>query len=131
MGRRHTASWNTQVISVRVCAPMNFRVRIMMDRLCNSNAKAVREEIEKFDVARARAVRSLFNLEEEDSRLYHLVLNMERLPLDACVTAVCELAEGSQLWRSRFHAFSARRQIAGGKDQFCPRRKDQYEHCPV
>jgi cytidylate kinase len=83
-----------QVISVRVCAPIDFRVRVMMERLGNSNAKAVREEIEKFDAARARAMRALFSLGEEDSRLYHLVLNTERLALDACVKAVCELAEG-------------------------------------
>jgi len=83
-----------QVISVRVCAPMDFRVRVMMERLGNSNAKAVREEIEKFDAARVRAIRTLFNLAEEDSRLYHVVLNTERLPLDVCVKAVCELAEG-------------------------------------
>ena len=85
-----------QVISVRVCAPMDFRVRIMMERLGNSNAKAVREEIEKFDAGRARAMRTLFNVEEEDSRLYHLVLNTERLPLHACVKAVCELTVGSR-----------------------------------
>lgn len=85
-----------QVISVRVCAPMDFRVRVMMERLGNSNAKAVREEIENFDTARARAMRTLFNVEEEDSRLYHLVLNTERLPLDACVRAVYELAEGTR-----------------------------------
>jgi cytidylate kinase len=83
-----------QVISVRVCAPMDFRVRVMMERLGNKNATAVREEIKKFDATRARAMRGLFNLEEEDSRLYHLVLNTERLPLNACVKAVCELAEG-------------------------------------
>jgi hypothetical protein len=83
-----------QVISVRVCALMDFRVRVTMERLGNSNAKAVREEIEKFDAARVGAIRTLFNLAEEDSRLYHLVLNTERLPLDVCVKAVCELAEG-------------------------------------
>jgi cytidylate kinase len=83
-----------QIVSVRVCAPMDFRVRVMMERLGNGHAKAVREEIEKFDAARARAMHTLFDLEEEDSRLYHLVLNTERLPLDACVKAVCELAEG-------------------------------------
>jgi cytidylate kinase len=85
-----------QVISVRVCAPMDFRVRIMMERLCCGNAKAVREEVEKLDAARARGMRSMFNLEEEDSHLYDLVLNTERLPRDACVKAVCELAEGSR-----------------------------------
>ncbi len=83
-----------QVISVRVCAPMDFRVRVMMERLCYRNAKAMREEVEKFDAARARGMRTLFNLEEKDSRLYHLVLNTERLSRDACVKAVCELAEG-------------------------------------
>ena len=83
-----------QVISVRVCAPMDFRVRIMMERLCFGNAKAVRQEVEKLDAARARGMRCLFNLEEEDSHLYHVVLNTQRLPRDACVKAVCELAEG-------------------------------------
>jgi hypothetical protein len=82
-----------QVISVRVCATMDSRVRVMMERLGKSNAKAVREEIERFDAARARAMRTLFNIEEEDPRLYHLVLNTERLPLDTCVKAVCELAQ--------------------------------------
>jgi cytidylate kinase len=85
-----------QVISVRVCAPMDFRVRIMMERLCFGNAKAVRQEVEKLDAARARGMRCLFNLEEEDSHLYHVVLNTQRLPRDACVKAVCELAEGSR-----------------------------------
>jgi len=84
-----------QVISVRVCAPMDFRVRVMMERLCYANAEAMREEVEKFDAARTRGMRALFNLEEGDSRLYHIVLNTERLPRDACVKAVCELAEGS------------------------------------
>jgi hypothetical protein len=69
----------------------------MMERLGDSNAKAVREEIKKFDAARARAraMRTLFDL-EEDWRLYHLVLNTERLPRDAYVKVVCGLAEGSR-----------------------------------
>jgi cytidylate kinase len=82
-----------QVISVRVCAPMDFRVHVMMERLGNKNAKAVREEIEKFDAARARAMRALFNIEGENSRLHHIVLNTERLSVEDCVHAVCEVAE--------------------------------------
>jgi len=42
-----------QVISARVCAPMEFRVRVMMERLGRKDAGAVREEIERFDAARA------------------------------------------------------------------------------
>src|SRR6266850_2193125 len=34
-----------QVISVRVCAPMSFRVQVMMERLGIKNADAMREKI--------------------------------------------------------------------------------------
>ncbi len=95
-----------QVISARVCAPMEFRVRVMMERLGRKDAGAVREEIERFDAARARTLRAYFNVEQEDARLYHIVLNTERLSVDACVNAVCELAEGPR-FRDTFKSRSA------------------------
>jgi cytidylate kinase len=82
-----------QVISVRVCAPMDYRVRVMMERLGRKDAHAVRGEIERFDAARGRTLRAYFNVEQEDARLYHIVLNTERLSIDACVQSICELAE--------------------------------------
>jgi cytidylate kinase len=96
-----------QVISVRVCAPMDFRVRVMMERLGRNDADALREEIERFDAARARTLRAYFNVEEEDARLYHIMLNTERLSVDACVNAVCKLAEGAR-FRDTFTSRSAR-----------------------
>jgi cytidylate kinase len=81
-----------QIIAVRVCAPMDFRVRVMMERLGIDDAAAVRNEIGRFDAAHSRAMRSSFNVEQEDPRCYHLVLNTDRLPIDACVKMVCELA---------------------------------------
>jgi cytidylate kinase len=95
-----------QVISVRVCAPMDFRVRVMMERLGRNDADALREEIERFDAARARTLRAYFNVEEEDARLYHIMLNTERLSVDACVNAVCKLAEGAR-FRDTFMSRSA------------------------
>jgi cytidylate kinase len=83
-----------QIISVRVCAPVDHRVRVMMERFGTNDERAVRAEIEQFDAARTRALRTLFDVEREDARLYHLVLNTERLSVAACVKAVCELAEG-------------------------------------
>ncbi len=80
------------VISVRVCASMNFRVRVMMERLGTRDAEAVRDELERFDAAQARSMRASFDVEQEDALFYHIVLNTERLPVDACVSAVCELA---------------------------------------
>jgi len=81
------------VISVRVCAPMAFRVRVMMDRLGSTDAGAVQARIEREDDARARTIRAYFGVEEEDARVHHLVLNTERLSVDACVNAIAELAE--------------------------------------
>jgi cytidylate kinase len=82
-----------QVISVRVCAPMNFRVKVIMERLGIKDADAVREQIQRYDAAHARAMRASFGVEQEDALLYHITLNTERLPVDACVQAVCRLAE--------------------------------------
>ena len=83
----------TQVISVRVCASMKSRVDVMKARLRSKDEVAVREELERFDAAQARAMRESFSVEQEDALLYHLVLNTDRLPVDACVNAVCQLAE--------------------------------------
>jgi cytidylate kinase len=81
-----------QVISVRVCAPMSFRVQVMMERLGVKDAEAVREEIERYDAAHLRAMRTSFD-EQEDPLYYHIALNTERLSVDSCVKAVCQLAE--------------------------------------
>jgi cytidylate kinase len=82
-----------QVISVRVCASMEFRTRVLMERLGNKDATAARAEIERFDAVQARTLRASFNVEQEDALLYHLVLNTDRLPVDACVDAICLLAD--------------------------------------
>jgi len=87
-----------QVISVRVCAPMDYRVRVTMEQLGGNDAEAARQEIERFDAAHARAMRILFSAESENLHLYHIVLNTERMSVDACVKAVCKLVESP-----RFH----------------------------
>jgi hypothetical protein len=49
-----------QVISVRVCAPMAFRERVMMERFGIKDADAVRQEIERFDTAHVKTMRASF-----------------------------------------------------------------------
>lgn len=83
------------IISVRVCAPMDFRIKVLMERLGMKDANAVREQLERYDAARVRTMRAYFNVEREDPRLYHIVLNTQRLSIEACVKAVSELAEGN------------------------------------
>lgn len=82
-----------QVISVRVCASMDFRVRVLMERHGGKDAEAARRELERFDAVHARTLRASLGIEQEDSLLYHLVLNTERLAVDSCVNAVCQLTE--------------------------------------
>jgi cytidylate kinase len=94
------------VISARVCAPMEFRVRVLMERTGRKDAATVRDEIERFDAARSRSLRAYFNVEQEDAGLYHIVLNTERLSVDACVNAICKLADGPR-FRDTFRARSA------------------------
>jgi cytidylate kinase len=84
-----------QVISVRICAPMAFRVRTMMRKTGAKNPDAMRQEIERFDTAHTRVMRGSFDVEREDALLYHLVLNTDRLTVGACVDAVCRLARHS------------------------------------
>ena len=81
------------VICVRVCGPMALRVRVMMERLGVKDADAIQQEIERFDAGHSRAMRAAFNFDWDDPLLYHMVLNTARMPVDACVKAVCQLAE--------------------------------------
>jgi cytidylate kinase len=99
-----------QVIGVRVCAPMEFRVRMLMERSGIKDAEAVRAQVERHDAARAGAMRLFFNVAQEDARLYHVVLNTERLPVDACVRLVAALAESP-----RFRAHAAVRSALADK----------------
>jgi cytidylate kinase len=85
-----------QVISVRVCATMAFRVQTLMDRVGIGDADALREEIEKYDAAHVRTLRAYFNIEQEDALLYHIILNTDRLPVEACIAAVSQLAQCPQ-----------------------------------
>jgi cytidylate kinase len=82
-----------QVISVRVCATITFRVQTLMDRLGVRDADALREEIEKYDAAHVRTLRAYFNVEQEDALLYHIILNTDRLPVESCIAAVGQLAQ--------------------------------------
>src|SRR5260370_13602756 len=63
------------VISVRVCASMNFRVGVMMERRRTNDEEAVRHELERFDAAAARALRASFNVVHDDTLLFHIRLN--------------------------------------------------------
>jgi osmotically-inducible protein OsmY len=61
--------------------------------VCADGNEAIQQEIERFDAGHSRAMRAAFNFDWNDALVYHMVLNTARMPVDACVKAVCQLAE--------------------------------------
>jgi cytidylate kinase len=76
------------VLRVRVCAPMAYRERVIMDRLGLKDANEARHEIERNDAAHAQVIRGFFGVNWENPQLYHVVLNTGCVSVDTCVRIV-------------------------------------------
>ena len=76
------------VLRVRVCAPMPFRERVIMERLGLKTVGEARSEIEQNDAAHARIMRGFFGVNWENPQLYHVVVNTGSVPIDTCVRIV-------------------------------------------
>jgi cytidylate kinase len=79
------------VLCVRVCAPMAFRVREMVDRL-GMDAEVAHREIINNDKAHLRSAQSRNVFDWTNSTNFDLVLNTERVPIADCIDRVVELA---------------------------------------
>ena len=77
---------------IRVCAPLELRVKRLMERLETDDADLARHEIEVDDAARAARMGEHFNVTWGDPTLYDLTLNTERVPIPTCVDQVVALA---------------------------------------
>jgi cytidylate kinase len=77
---------------VRVCAPLELRVRRLMERLETDDEALARHEIEVDDAARAARMGEHFNVAWGEPTLYDLTLNTERIPIATCVDQVVALA---------------------------------------
>ena len=97
------------VLCVRVCAPMDFRVAEMRQRLRIDDDDQeyprgadrgddwhIRQEIEHSDEAHDRAVRSTLRRDWRDPLGYHLVLNTGITPIPAATEAVLTLARAPE-----------------------------------
>ena len=76
------------IMRVRICAPMKYRTRCMMDRLGVTDAAVARREIERNDAAHTRTMRQFFDADWENPLHYHLTLNTGSLPVSACVEQI-------------------------------------------
>jgi cytidylate kinase len=81
---------------VRVCAPLDVRVKRLMERLETDDAELARHEIRVDDAARAARMGENFDVEWGDPALYDLTLNTERISIPECVRQVVALARSAE-----------------------------------
>jgi cytidylate kinase len=100
----------THVARVRVCAPMEARVRAVTERSGGKDTSAARREIERNDDVHKRSLKAAYGVEREDPLLYDLVLNTDRNSIETCAKLVCDLIESPE-----FHETEASRAILDDK----------------
>jgi len=81
---------------IRVCAPLELRVKRLMERLETDDEDLARREIEVDDGARAGRMGEHFNVAWGDPTLYDLTLNTERISIATCVDEVVKLAKSAE-----------------------------------
>jgi cytidylate kinase len=81
---------------IRICAPMEKRERAVMTRPGVSDASAARREIQRNDAAHRGTLQVAYGVDRDDPLLYDLVLNTDRLSVDACAKLVCDLVESPE-----------------------------------
>jgi cytidylate kinase len=79
------------VFSVRVCAPMEFREVVLMQRLGLKDRAAARREIERDDAAHNGTMQRMFGIDWTDPAHYTIVLNTARVPVQDCVDSIVRL----------------------------------------
>lgn len=94
-GATHLLRPVAHVISVRVCAPFEIRVRRMMERLNTDDRAFVENEIRLSEEAHGAITRRHFGVNWQDSELYDLTLNTERLSIEECADEVMGLLDDS------------------------------------
>jgi cytidylate kinase len=92
-GATHVLRSVPQVICVRICAPMPFREKVWMQRRGVQGPAFARHEIESSDAAHNGTMQKLFGVDWEDPRLYSIVLNTARVPVEECVEQIVRLSE--------------------------------------
>lgn len=75
-------------LCVRVCASKVNRARVLMERIGLEDQDLAMKEIERNDAAHYRTMHGLFNVDWQDPLLYDLVLNTDRLSVEACSSVI-------------------------------------------
>src|SRR5262249_37948673 len=87
-GAVHLLKTIPHVVRVRVCAPLETRVRRMMERLGTDDRAAVENEINRSEESHSGITRRHFGVNWRDPENYDLVLCTERLSVAECVESL-------------------------------------------
>lgn len=87
------------VLSVRVCAPMAFRIEVMKKRL-GVDAQTARREIERNDAAHGRTFLRFFQDDWRNPENYDLVLNTEHIEPSTCAEILVDAARATSFAES-------------------------------
>jgi cytidylate kinase len=83
------------ILCVRICAPMSFREKVLMERLRITDAAAAQREIARNDAAHNATMQKMFGVNWMDATLYDITLNTSRVPVDDCVEQIVRLTEST------------------------------------
>jgi cytidylate kinase len=84
------------ILCVQVSAPVEVRVKRLMERLETDDEDLARHEIAADDAARAARMGEAFNVEWGDPDLYDLTINTERISIPTAVDQVLALARARE-----------------------------------
>jgi cytidylate kinase len=80
------------VVSVRICAPMPFRERVLMERMKIADSGAARREIKRSDATHNGTMHRMFGINWLDASLYAITLNTAYVSVADCVEHIAQLA---------------------------------------
>lgn len=83
----------SHVLKVRLVAPMEYRIRVAMERHPHLDRKGAIRYIEQLDEERTSRMRYLFGVDWRDPHLYDLVLSLHKLTLETARDLVVQVAQ--------------------------------------
>jgi len=81
----------SHVLKVRIIAPLEYRIAVVMDRDEVSRQKAI-NILKRDDEERYRWTRRLFLIDQRDCNLYDLVLNIDKCSVENAADLICRAA---------------------------------------
>lgn len=90
-GATHLLRRIPHIPCIRVCAPLEFRKQWLMQRLETDDDELALEELRRSDAAHTHNMYTRFGVTWGDPLLYDLVLNTQRVSIDACVDQIKNL----------------------------------------